>query len=137
MNGTLGSKAAEGAMARRMAALGVREADLAETFSRSGGHGGQNVNKTSTSVRLVHIPTGVEVRCQVHRQQGMNRLLARQWLLDKLEERRRAAAAQARAASELERRRRRRPSRAARETALADKSRRSKVKSMRRRPAED
>ena len=43
-------------LTQRMAALGVREADLEETFVRSGGHGGQNVNKTSTCVMSLHRP---------------------------------------------------------------------------------
>src|SRR6266487_3560544 len=76
----------EDPLARRMAALGVRETDLEENFVRSGGHGGQNVNKTSTCVMLLHRPTGVQVKCQSTRQQGLNRFIARRLLLDKIEQ---------------------------------------------------
>ena len=76
----------EGQLARRMAALGVREADIEEMFVRSGGHGGQNVNKTATCVMLLHRPTQLRVKCQTTRQQGMNRFLARRMLLDKIEQ---------------------------------------------------
>jgi peptide chain release factor len=120
-----------------MAALGVRREDLEESFTRSGGHGGQNVNKTSTCVRLLHRPSGVEVRCQVHRQQGMNRALALRLLLDKIEATRREAARELRQAAERERRRKRPRSRSAKETMLQGKARRSSVKAMRRRPAQD
>ena len=65
------------AIARRMDALGIREADIEESFVRSGGHGGQNVNKTSTCVMLVHRPTGTQVKCQATRNQGRNRIQAR------------------------------------------------------------
>src|SRR5947207_15022700 len=72
-------------LAARMAALGVREVDIEESFVRSGGHGGQNVNKSATCVMLVHRPTGLQVKCQTTRQQGLNRFLARRLLLDKIE----------------------------------------------------
>ena len=58
----------ENQLALRMAALGVREAEIEESFVRSGGHGGQNVNKVSTCVMLLHRPTGVQVKCQETRQ---------------------------------------------------------------------
>src|ERR1700675_748377 len=76
----------ENMLAQRMAALGVSEADIQETFVRSGGHGGQNVNKSSTCVMLLHRPTGLQVKCQTTRQQGLNRFFARRLLLDKIEE---------------------------------------------------
>src|ERR1041385_5441231 len=75
-------------LAQRMAALGVRDADIEESFVRSGGHGGQNVNKTSTCVMLLHRPTGLQVKCQSTRQQGLNRFIARRLLLDKIAARR-------------------------------------------------
>jgi peptide chain release factor len=115
-----------------MAALGVREEDLEETFTRSGGHGGQNVNKTSTCVLLRHRASGIQVRCQTTRQQGMNRFLARQSLLDKLEALRRDRAAAERARREKVRRQTRPRSRGAKERMLADKARRSEKKARRR-----
>src|SRR6478752_3830555 len=86
----------EDQLARRMASLGVREVDLEETFVRSGGHGGQNVNKTSTCVQLLHRPTGLQVKCQSTRQQGLNRFLARRLLLDKIEAQQRGYVAEER-----------------------------------------
>jgi protein subunit release factor B len=67
-----------------MAALGVREEDIAESFIRSSGRGGQHVNKTSTCVYLRHIPTGLEVKCGSDRSQSVNRFLARRELLEKI-----------------------------------------------------
>ncbi len=118
-------------LAERMALLGILEADLDESFVRSGGHGGQNVNKVSTCVQLVHRPTGVAVKCQTTRQQGMNRFLARQMLLDKIEEGRRAVAAAERARIEKVRRQKRPRSRGAKERILASKSRQSNKKRLR------
>ena len=116
----------------RMTALGVRESDLTETFVRSGGHGGQNVNKTATCVMLVHVPTGLQVKCQETRQQGLNRFLARRLLLDKIEELRTGRIASEQARIEKIRRQKRRRSRRAKERMLADKSRRADKKAERR-----
>jgi len=120
-------------LAERMAALGVREADIKESFVRSGGHGGQNVNKTSTCVMLLHRPTGLQVKCQETRQQGLNRFIARKLLLDKIESMRRERAAKERARFEKLRRQKRPRSRAAKERMLAQKSRHSAKKEFRKR----
>lgn len=73
------------ALRAKMESLGVREADLEESFTRGSGHGGQNINKVSTAVRLVHKPTGEEVKCNVYRTQGLNRYKARAILCEKID----------------------------------------------------
>jgi protein subunit release factor B len=75
----------EQALAERLEKLGIREPDIVEKFIRSGGHGGQNVNKVATCVYLKHLPSGIEVKCQQERSQAMNRFLARRILADKIE----------------------------------------------------
>ncbi|MBK9139044.1 MAG: peptide chain release factor-like protein [Verrucomicrobia bacterium] len=121
------------ALAARLAALGIREADLEESFVRSGGHGGQNVNKTSTCVHLLHRPSGLRVKCQEARQQGWNRVRVREMLAEKLEARRAAQAAAERARLEKLRREKRGRSAAAKRRILADKAHHAAKKSARRR----
>jgi protein subunit release factor B len=122
----------EAQLTQRMAALGVRETDLEETFVRSGGHGGQNVNKTATCVMLLHRPTGLQVKCQATRQQGLNRFIARRLLLDKVEALKRGYVDAERARIEKIRRQKRRRSRRAKDRMLADKSHHSDKKASRR-----
>ena len=121
----------EQALAERMARLGIREADLEETFVRSRGSGGQNVNKVSTCVLLVHRPSGTAVRCETTRSQALNRFHARRLLADKIE---RAVAGRASAEAERIaklRRQKRRRSRRAQEKVLDAKRARGEIKSLR------
>ena len=123
------------ALAARMRALGVREEDLEEHFVRSGGKGGQNVNKVSTCVVLRHRPSGVIVKCQRERSQALNRFLARRELLDKLEARARGVAEAAAAERARIRRQKRRRSRRAKEKLLAAKRALGQKKAARRAPS--
>jgi protein subunit release factor B len=116
---------------QRMGALGVRESDFDETFVRSGGAGGQNVNKTSSCVMLLHRPTGLRVKCQTTRHQGFNRFLARRMLLDKIERMRKANVEAEKARVEKIRRQKRKRSGRAKERMLADKTRHGEKKRLR------
>ena len=69
----------------RVRALGIQASDVEERFVRGSGPGGQKIHKTSSTVWLRHIPTGVEVRCQEQRSQFENRVSAWHELCDKME----------------------------------------------------
>jgi protein subunit release factor B len=116
---------------QRMKALGITESQLEEIFARSGGPGGQNVNKVSTAVTLRHLPSGMSVTVQDSRSQAFNRKLARERLLDAIERRReRERAAEIARREKLRRQRSPRP-RALKKRILEGKRRRSKLKKLR------
>jgi len=120
------------ALAARMAVVGIREDDLDEKFVRSGGKGGQNVNKVATCVMLSHRPSGLQVKCQEERSQAMNRFLARRLLCEKLDEKQRGAASAAEQARERIRRQKRRRSKRAKDKMLANKRAQGEKKTQRR-----
>jgi peptide chain release factor len=116
---------------QRMITLGVREGEIEESFVRSGGAGGQKVNKSSSCVMLLHRPTGLRVKCQATRYQGMNRFLARRLLLDKIERLQKGYVEAEQARIEKVRRQKRKRSRRAKERMLADKARHGEKKRLR------
>ncbi len=119
------------ALADRMAKLGVSEKDFSESFIRSSGPGGQKVNKSSSQVHLVHLPTGLFVKCQRERSQSLNRFLARRLLLDKIEARQKGFVEEKKKIREKIRRQKRKRSKKAKEKVLASKHKRSKTKVLR------
>lgn len=137
MNETGPSDGKRAELAARMAALGIREADIEERFIRGSGAGGQKVNKTSSCVQLLHRPTGIEVKCQWERSQALNRFLARRELCDRIEARRKGAASARRQEIEKIRRQKRRKSRRQRARMLDDKRAHGAKKSMRGRVGSD
>jgi peptide chain release factor len=121
----------EQALKERMEKLGIRDEDLVEKFVRSGGHGGQNVNKVATCVYLKHIPSGIEVKCQKERSQAMNRFFARRLLADKLENQILGERSAQQQRIEKIRRQKRKRSKRAKEKMLANKRAQSEKKQAR------
>ncbi len=117
--------------AARMLELGVAEDEFEESFIRSSGPGGQIVNKSSSCVYLVHLPTGLSVKCQRERSQSLNRFLARRILLDKIERQQKGFIAEEKEKREKIRRQKRKRSHRAKEKILEAKHQRAQTKSLR------
>src|SRR5215211_1561548 len=116
------------ALVERMRKLLIQKADLEESFARSSGPGGQNVNKVSTAVTLRHVPTNISVTVQDSRSQAVNRKLARERLLGAIETAREEQRIAEVAKREKERRRRSARPAALKRKILESKRRRSELK---------
>jgi len=115
----------------RMALASVFEEDLEETFILGSGSGGQKVNKTSSTVRLYHAPSGMTVKCGESRSREMNRWFARRDLAEKILEKVNAALSERRQETERIRRQKRRRSRRQKAKILDDKRKHGEKKATR------
>lgn len=115
----------------KMETFDILEEDIKESFVRSQGRGGQNVNKTSTCVYLKHIPTGIEVKCQQERSQALNRYRARVILVNKIERLIKGKKSEERQRIARIRRQKRKRSKRAKEKMLAQKKKVSEKKKLR------
>lgn len=125
------NKDRENALEKKLKQLNINEADIRERFIRSGGAGGQKVNKTSSCVYLKHLPTGIEVKCQKTRYQGLNRFFARRVLAEKIESLLLKGKSQEQKRIAKIRKQKRKRSKRAKEKILKIKKQRSQIKKMR------
>ena len=121
----------------RMEKLVINESDLLEKFVRGSGSGGQKINKTSSTVYLKHIPSGLEVKCQESRQLSLNRYYARKLLCDIIEEQVLGVESRRQRLVSKLRRQKAKRSKRAKVKLLADKRHKSNVKSSRKKPSGD
>jgi peptide chain release factor len=127
----------EASLRKRFVSLGVKPEDVEEQFIRGAGAGGQKINKTSSTVRLRHLPTGVEIRCQRERNQSVNRLIAWTELAAKLEWNKAAEINAAQSERERIRRQKRQKSRGQKVRMIVAKKHRAKHKAGRGRVSGD
>ncbi len=112
--------------------LDVKADDIVEKFVRGGGKGGQKINKTSSCVTLKHEPTGIEVRCQKHREQSKNRLSAYKLLILKIEDKVKGAKSERAQKIFKLRKQKKRRSKKAKEKIMELKKQRSEIKETRK-----
>ena len=115
-----------------VAELHINPDDVEERFVRGSGHGGQKINKTSSTVQLVHVPTGIEVKVQKHREQSKNRLSAWKLLILKIEEKEKGEESRLAQEAFKIRKQKQKRSKRAQAKVLEDKSKRGDVKETRR-----
>ncbi|MFH1645531.1 MAG: peptide chain release factor-like protein [Candidatus Omnitrophota bacterium] len=125
------TKNKENSLHLKMQKLSIKESDITEKFVRSGGKGGQRLNKVSTCVVVKHKPTGLQVRCQRERSQALNRFIARKRLVDKIEKLILGKKSSEKKRIEKIRRQKRKRSKRAKEKMLALKKMRSEKKQLR------
>lgn len=111
--------------------LKINPDEIEERFVRGSGHGGQKINKTSSTVQLVHPPTGIEVKMQKHREQSKNRLSAWKLLILKIEEKERGEESRMAKEAFKIRKQKQKRSKRAQAKVLDDKSKRGDIKKTR------
>ncbi len=112
--------------------LKILPEDVVEKFVRGSGKGGQKINKTSSCVVMRHLPTGIEVRCQKHREQSKNRLSALKLLILKLEEKKKGKESERMKKVFKLKKQKQKRSKRAKEKILVAKKMRGEVKALRK-----
>lgn len=112
--------------------LAINPDDVEENFTRGSGAGGQKINKTSSVVHLKHVPTGMEVKVQKHREQSKNRLSAWKLLILKIEEKEKGEESKIQREIYKVRKQKQKRTKRAKEKMLEEKHHRAGIKEQRR-----
>jgi protein subunit release factor B len=111
--------------------LGIQPEDITENYIKGSGKGGQKINKTSSCVMLKHLPSGIMVKCQKHREQSKNRLSAYKLLILKIDDQVKGNKSDRAMAIFKLRKQKKRRSAKAKAKMMEDKTHRSEVKKLR------